>query len=146
MDALWPAKASPLVAAFAALLPLALAGCSDGRAHITGVVLLDGEPIGGENVRVNLVMKPAGGGATGNARVDSDGGYRVFTGSSQGVQPGSYEISVVGRRMEPSPEPGGPPRSYGLTPNRYANTATSGLRLDAVAGSQTFDIELTSDE
>jgi len=137
-------KSVQRTAALVGLTVVSVIGCSDGKAHITGVVLLDGEPIAGDNVQVNILMKPADGGAAGNARVEQDGSYRVYTGSSPGVQPGAYEISVVGRRMEPSADPNYPPRSIGLTPARYANTSTSGLRIDAVEGSQTFDIELTS--
>lgn len=135
-----------LQAAAAATLLASIVGCSDGKAHVTGVVRLDGEPLAGEGLRVTVLMKPTSGGPAANGNVADNGSYRVYTGSAAGIQPGSYKISVVGKRLEPNPDPNYPPRSIALTPPRYANTSTSGLTLDAVAGSQTFDIELTSDE
>lgn len=126
------------------LFTAAALGCSDGKARIEGLVTLDGEPLAGDGVRATVVLEPEAGGAAAYAIVGADGRYRAATGSSPGVTPGAYAISLRAKRTIPSSDPNYPPRSEPITPSRYASSKTSGLRVEAEAGSNTLDLALTS--
>ena len=128
------------------LLSIGLIGCSD-TANVSGIVSLDDKPlIGGHDQRVTVMFVPeSGSGATAAGLVDGEGRYTLFTGTKQGIQPGSYLVAVSAVQMIRSKYESGPPAGRRLTPNFYADPKRSGFRTEVQAGSNTFDINLRSD-
>lgn len=125
---------------------LAVCGCGDGMARVSGTVTLDGEPVAQtETVRCEVAMKPVGGGPAATGSVDPQGRFRLAVGSSSSVPPGEYAASVRIREVTPPAKPGGYPKSRNLAPDRYANSAKSGLVYTLEAGSNQIDVEITSE-
>lgn len=129
--------------ALSALL-VAAAGCGNGLAKVSGNITLDGSPLGSsDKVRTKVLFFPeVGTGAPAIGLVDEDGSYELYTGSNRGVQPGSYLVTVSATEIIPPKTEGGLPDGRRLTPSKYANPKTSGLRERVESGSNSFDFEL----
>src|SRR5215212_5563085 len=72
---------------------LALGGCGNGLAQVTGLVTLDGQPLhGGKgDTRVTVQFQPVDGvGANAVGLAGEDGRYKIATGSQTGIRPGDY--------------------------------------------------------
>ncbi|HMO84162.1 MAG TPA: carboxypeptidase-like regulatory domain-containing protein [Lacipirellulaceae bacterium] len=120
-----------------------LVGCGGGQeAEVRGVVTLDGAPLSGGSVTFVPVERGAGA----SANINAEGSYAALTGSSQGLQPGEYVVTVRAS-APPSPDPKGGPPIPGklLTPKKYGSTQTSDLRATISAGRNTLNLELRSD-
>ncbi|MEO1498082.1 MAG: hypothetical protein AAFV43_13125 [Planctomycetota bacterium] len=136
----------PLARATCGLLVIFALGCGNQfGATVSGRVLLDGEPVPDGRlafVRVGSTKSPAIG------PIKPDGRYTLLTKSQPGAEPGDYQVAVQsfkpieglkpGERSFETPEP--------LVPQRYLSVKTSGLLYTVEPGSNTIDIELTSDE
>lgn len=120
-------------------------GCSPYSASVSGTVTIDGEPLPVGNVMYYPVLS----GTPANGSIDSNGRYRLSTGSELGLEPGDYIVTV--QANEP-PEvefgPGGapPPPGKRLAPLKYLSKKTSGLTFTVEKGRNTNDIELSSAE
>lgn len=123
---------------------LLMSGCGDGYpASATGVVTLDGASV--PHGSVTFIPTTRGAGAL--AKIESDGSFEARTGRRAGLEPGEYVVTI--RSREPSiPDPhGGPPLPGKLiTPQRYASSKTSGLKVTIDPGSNTIELELHSDD
>jgi hypothetical protein len=140
----WP---SPRFAkACCGLLCLCFVGCSD-LAKVSGSVSLDDKPlIGGRDQRITVMfVSESGSGATAAGLVDANGRYTLYTGTKQGIQPGSYLVGVSAVEVIRSKDESAPPAGRRITPNFYADPNKSGFRTEVQAGSNTFDINLRSD-
>jgi hypothetical protein len=129
-------------AVLAAML-LATAGCGDGsEASVGGVVTLDGQPLN----RGTVSFIPESGGAGATAAIGSDGSFEARTGSTIGLQPGDYAITVRAREDSVQPAKGGLPMPGKLiTPKKYDSSSTSGLRATINSGKNELQLELRSD-
>jgi hypothetical protein len=117
---------------------LAINGCGNGLAQVTGHVTLDGQPLhGGKgDTRVTVQLQPADGvGANGVGLADDEGYYEIATGSQGGVRPGDYYVTCSVSTLNP----GGP-----VADPKYANAKTSGLKLSVQTGKNEFNIPLSS--
>ena len=127
------------------LLVFLAIGCGDNReAKVVGRVTIDGEPLTHGTVAFLAGSKTNAPAATG--AIQSDGSYCVQTGQSGKLISGEYAARVTA--SEPSiPDPeGGPPTPGALiTPVRYADIRTSGLRYNIRSGENVIDIALVSD-
>ncbi len=127
------------------LVSLMAIGCSERSASVSGVVELDDKPISIEDdQRGMVVFRPVAGGATCTSLINKDGTFRVATGSSSGVAPGDYMVSVRVIELVPKEEgqgAGGKP----ITPALYADPLTSGLLYSVKSGVNQIEIELDSD-
>ncbi len=121
-----------------------LAGCgSEFGATASGVVTLDGEPV---TPGLVTFAPETSEGIPSTSDLDSSGGFELQTNKKLGLAPGTYRVSVQAfrppdlaegqRTMRPS-EP--------LVPEKYFQVTTSGLAYTVEAGSNTIDIELTSE-
>lgn len=134
--------------AFSLFFCLMLAGCSESLpATVSGVITIDGQQITEDaNVKGNLVFYPTGGGAAAFGDIYSGGKYKVTTGSTKGLAPGEYKVTVRIVEMEPEP-PGGyqtaPPQKL-LSPARYNDNEKTELTATVEEGSQTIDFDLTT--
>ena len=134
----WSESASLL-----AVLVCALPGCgSDLGATVSGTVTLDDKAVGPGMITfvpMEGVTNPSDG------VIQVDGSYFLKTNREVGLRPGRYRASAT-ILDQPVVKPG--ERSYEapklVTPQKYADPATSGLEYDVAAGSNTIDIELTS--
>lgn len=151
--------------AMATLLPMiamaAIVGCGPrGPAveMVEGVVLLDGEPVGGATVFFSPAPKdgkPQGGmpaagrtGAGGTFRLNAVGGTKA----GAGTKVGEYVITIVKQESDalPAPDPNGPPAPPGdiklrdLLPAIYKLGMTSPLRATVKPGKNTYRFELES--
>jgi len=119
---------------------VALGGCGNGLAQVSGQVTLDGQPLHGGNgdVRVTVQFQPADGvGATAVGIADENGNYVIATGSEAGIKPGDYyvscSVSQLGKPANPiRPDP------------KFANAKTSGLKFTVQSGRNEFVIPLES--
>lgn len=117
-----------------------LLGCADSPPVVTGTVTLDGKPLTTGVVQFNAGRKHAG-----TASIAADGSYRVIIDRAGSPASGEFSVSVTAR--EPStPHPQGGPPTPGdlLTPQRYADAATSGLRFTLHPGENAINIKLES--
>lgn len=135
------ARSSALAAAF---VLLSISGCGNGLATVTGQVTMNGEPIiGGDNVRATVYLFPEGGtGAPAVGLLNKEGRYKVSTGSQPGVFPGSYVVTISASELIPSRIEGEAGGGRAITPRRYADPSTSGLRVEVGDGSNEFDFDL----
>lgn len=116
---------------------LSFVGCGDDQwGEIEGVVKLNGQPIGPGR----MILMPATeqhGGSMG--MVAENGRYTVLSpGRKPGAAVGDY---LVGIQDDFDPEAIGP-RPKAKFPAKYADPATSGLKVTIEPGTRTFDFEL----
>lgn len=115
-------------------------GC--GRSHeatTSGTVTLDGKPLSSGTV----TFHPSKGGAAAYGHIQSDGSYEIRTGSGRGLAAGEYIITVaVLEALPPDPETG-EPRAKAITPPRYADVKTSGLRFTVRSGVNRIDLPMS---
>jgi hypothetical protein len=127
----------------AAAFVVALAGCakSTQESQVSGHVTLDGNRIGPGTV----VFSPVDGGKPATGSIESDGSYLMKTSRDEGLAAGSYRVAVSVREMPQNVQRGDrPPPGKLLIPEKYEQSATSGLEYEVLPGDNTIDIELTS--
>jgi hypothetical protein len=146
-DAWRPRRFWSLAGSFGLLLTsLAIAGCSNGSASVSGTVTLDGMPVeGGPELYGTVAFyREDGGGAPAVGVIQDGGHYELATGNKQGLEPGNYMVGVAVKKILPPAEPGGLTRPQRLSDPKYAMPKESGFRADVKPGSNRFDFELQS--
>src|SRR5215213_9123960 len=110
---------------FAAIV--AAAGCSGSgpESEVTGKVTLDGQPVGPGAV----VFAPIEGQTNpADGAIQLDGSYFLKTSREIGLKPGTYKVSVsVFDQPEVKPGERSMVPAKLITPQKYADTETSGL-------------------
>ena len=133
-------------AAAAAALCLFVPGCGGGGS-VTGTVTLDGVPLTSGAV----TFHPTGTGAAAMGSIGPDGKYQLSVGTDKSVPPGEYVVTVESSEQPPPPEQSKaankkpPPPPKRLTPDKYANKATSDLKVTVKSGTNVIPLELKSD-
>ena len=133
-----------IVSYFGASLLLSLmllVGCGRSPATVTGVVSMDGQPL----QRGNVGFAPVSGGMKATSRIQSDGSYELSTNRDSGLQLGDYQVTVVSREPGESKGSGPPMPGKTLIPIRYGRVKTSKLNYTVESGSNTINIELSSE-
>ena len=126
----------------ATVMIAALGGGGGHDASVEGVVTLDGQPL----TRGTVSFIPDAGGAGATAAINSDGTFAAKTGSSSGLPPGEYSITVRAREDAVIPAKGNLPMPGKLlTPKKYDAASTSGLRATIEPGDNELKLELQSD-
>lgn len=137
-----------------------LLGCSGAPSPpstypVSGKVTLNGKPVEGANL--TFIPKTAGDGATASGSTDAEGNYRLFQGSLNGAQPGSYKVILEAW----VPKPGasipaemkndkGQLAAMGLAtqviPTKYVDPAQTDLSadVDPNPAGNTFNFDLVS--
>lgn len=117
-------------------------GCGNGLADVRGLVTVEGESLtGGDDVRGTIYFYPEGGtGAPAVGILDSEGRYRISTGTKTGVAPGAYAVSISATRIVQSE--GGTPSGRPITDRKFADPRQSGLRVEVGPGSNEFDFDV----
>jgi hypothetical protein len=110
---------------------------------VDGVVTFDDKPL--PNALVSF--HPVKSGPIPYGRTDDNGRYEIQTGGSVGLTPGEYLITIAANEAQenapaPPAEGGEPPPVPLLTPERYANKGTSGLRATVRSGANKLDFNL----
>ena len=125
-----------------------LIGCSSSDATVSGTVTLDGKPVEGSPQLYGTVSfyPQGGGGAPAVAIIDSYGRYELKTGSTHGLAPGNYAVTVAVKKIHPPAEPGGLTRPERLSATKFSEPTDSGLTADVKPGSNRFDFAITSGE
>jgi hypothetical protein len=126
---------------------LALTGCGNGLAQVTGQVTLDGQPLHGGNgdVRVTIQFQPVSGtGTTAIGIANESGNYTLGTGSQTGIPPGEYLVTCSANELVRSKDPNATPGGRRITDPKYANAKTSGLKFTVQPGKNEFNIPLMS--
>jgi hypothetical protein len=131
------------------IVVLAMSGCREKPVTtyaVTGTVYLDKKPL----ADADITFIPAAG-PIAHGESDAEGKYTMTTiRTGDGVSAGKNMVMVAkfenARHPVPNSNPLKPPsRGRNLIPDIYANTATSGLEFDVVAGQDNkFDIHLLS--
>jgi hypothetical protein len=118
-------------------------GChrSSQESQVSGSVSLDGKPIGPGIV----VFAPAGKGTPAMGPIEQSGSYSMSTSHEAGLSAGKYKVGVSIREVPMNVKRGDrPPPGKSLIPEKYEDSATSGLEFDVAPGSNTINIELKS--
>lgn len=126
---------------------LALSGCGNGLAQVSGQVMLNGQPLrGGKgDVRVTVQFQPADGvGAVAIGLADENGNYEMATGSQTGIRPGEYVVTCSASELVRPTNPNATPGVRLVSDPKYANANTSGLRCTVQPGTNEFNISLES--
>ena len=130
--------------AVGALLLMAIIGCGSGRATVQGSVTLDGSPVDG----AQIIFEPADRtGPTAGGRIEN-GSYRLS--GESGVPPGEKIVRITGTRPTGRKVEAGPPSPPGTMVDvieRFiplAYNRGSKLKCEVVAGTNTYDFQLTS--
>lgn len=116
-------------------------GCGGKPARVSGTVTVDGKPL--DRGRVSFAPTATGQMAVGT--IQNDGTYKLMTNRERGLEPGEYKASIVSREMQQSDDGGPPMQSKYLAPKKYSTTSTSGLQFSVETGSNTIDIDLSSE-
>jgi hypothetical protein len=119
-----------------------LVGCGGNPASVSGVVTLDGNPL----ERGMVGFAPTSGGMRAAGFIQSDGSYSLRTNRESGLNTGEHVVTVVSREPGKENPQGGPPMPgpY-ITPKHYAVSSTSGLHFNVEKGSNSIDLELSSE-
>jgi hypothetical protein len=127
-----------------AVIFLVIGGCSGSgmESEVSGTVTLDGQPVGPGAV----VFAPADGTSNpADGAIQLDGSYFLKTSREVGLKPGDYKVSVsVFDQPEVQPGERSMTPAKLVTPQKYADTETSGLQYTVKPGDNTIDIELSS--
>ena len=116
-----------------------LVGCGqkENLVSVSGTVLLDGKPLEAATV----TFHPVKGGPVGSGVTDSAGRFTVMTGTSKGLKPGEYIVTVQKIGEIPKGDPLAPEKPPPmLTPPKYANVKTSPLKYTAPGGPANFEL------
>ena len=128
------------------VLASTLVGCSDLSARVSGKVLMDGKPLKvTSDQRGMIVFRPVSGGATCTGLISESGTYEISTGSSLGLSPGDYMISVRVIKLIAASNKNEKPTGVPITPAVYSDPLTSGLVMAVKSGENVEDIKLSSD-
>jgi hypothetical protein len=143
-----------LAAAAMALTPLACGESGPEMARVTGTVTYKGKPVSKGTI---AFVSTSPGRPNATAKLDASGYYRLQTRDpGDGAELGDYDVTIYSRD-DPTETIGGqnvvpqfipkksaqPAKPQRLTPEKYENPKTSGLRKTVKSGSNTFDFELT---
>ena len=137
------------VASLLVLASLVMAGgCQKSLpATVSGQVTIDGASLPeGANTTGEVMFYPSGGGAPAYGEFTSGGRYRAQTGTTSGLVPGSYKVTVRLVEIEPEP-PGGYQNAPGqkiISPPRYNDIEKTDLEVTIQEGSNTLDLDLTT--
>lgn len=131
---------------FVGLAVLVIAGCGKGFSTVSGTVTLDGQPlVCDKDVHGTIQFYPEGGaGAPAVGQIDGQGQYTLSTGSSRGVQPGRYVVTIAATRIIPPASPGEAPGGQAVTPAKYASPKKSEWHVEVKPGSNSFSFNMES--
>jgi hypothetical protein len=121
---------------------VALTGCGGPYdAAVSGTVKFNGAPV----TRGTVSFKPQSTGADAFGQINFDGTYLLRTGREEGLNSGSYSVSVAANETPPpNPKGGPPPMGKAITPEWYRDPTTSGLTFTVAPGDNTIDLELNA--
>ena len=126
---------------FLILILASTVGCGGRPARVSGVVSVDGKPLD----RGKVSFSPTSSGQMAVSIIQDDGSYELMTNRERGLEIGDYRVSIVSREMDQTDDGGPPMQGKYLAPKRYSTPSTSGLQFSVEAGSNTIDIDLTSE-
>ena len=123
-------------------------GCQKSLpATVSGVVTIDGQPLPeGDNYSGEVMFHPTGGGAPAYGQFLDGGKYLVQTGTTKGLTPGDYKITVRLVEIEPEP-PGGYQNAPGqklISPPMYNDIERTDLTATVSDGKNTVDLNLVT--
>lgn len=110
------------------------AGCGS-HPTVAGTVTLDGAPL----PNATVVFTPTGGGAPAYGTTGPDGRFTLSVGSEAGLPPGEYTVGVSATGPPPEKSDQPPPL---LTPEKYRDGKTSGLKETVAPGANTVTLKL----
>lgn len=122
-------------------------GCGGRPASVAGVVTMAGSPL--ENGVVTFT--PVKGGPSAYGTITAGGNYELKIGAGAGLELGDYNVTVAANATpEQAAAMGIKVGREGimplLTPLKYADTATSPLKVTVKAGRQQLDFDLEKRE
>lgn len=122
------------------LLCVALSGCGSSEfVPVSGKVTLAGKPL--TTGTVTLISTT--GRSIGYGAIQPDGTFTISTGKQSGLKPGEYKASVVSTTVAaPQAADQSEPIPALLTPAKYADAETSGLKYQIAVPGKTLEIAL----
>ena len=127
----------------AMLIVIVVTGChrSSQESQVSGVVTLDGSPIGPGMI----VFAPVGGGTPATGSIERSGSYTLNTSREVGLAAGKYKVAISIRELPENVKRSDqiPPGKL-LIPERYEQSTTSGLEYEVKPGGNTIDITLVN--
>jgi hypothetical protein len=122
---------------FIILALFCLSGCGGKlESSISGLVTVDGEPLRTGRV----VFYSVNGDTVAYGVIDSNGRYRISTGTTAGLKAGDYVVTVVATEVPPGPIGS----SYGklISPAQYASKEKTTLKFTVQPGENHIDLPL----
>jgi hypothetical protein len=123
-----------------ALASLLSTGCGGQAANVSGTVTLDDQRLSSGTV----AFHPEQPGPIAFGQIGSSGGYELSTGTEEGLQPGSYTVTVEATELAPATASNAEPMPKLLTPKKYQDKKTSGLVAEVKAGGNDIPLKLQS--
>lgn len=122
------------------LLCFSLSGCGSSEyVAVRGKVTLAGKPL----TTGTVTFISTTGGSIGYGTIQPDGTFSISTGKQSGLKPGEYKASVVATQTtEAKASDQSAPTPSLLTPAKFADPETSGLKYQIVASQPELVIEL----
>ena len=128
----------------AVLLPT-MVGCGNGLAKVRGTVTLDGQPAGGDDKYTTVSFhRESGGGAPAVGIVDAAGNYTLKTGSQDGLEPGTYMVTIAVKKITPPKTQDAMPQSTLISAAKFSRVGESGLRSEVKPGRNSIDFAVSS--
>jgi hypothetical protein len=114
---------------------------------VTGVVTLDGKPLGTGTITFIPDVAETEGGRPGLARIETDGSFWVGSANTTkpaGLLPGKYRVTVLA--MKPDPTGTGKPIAVPIVPERYTEVdSTPFVDIEVQEGKNHFSFDLQSE-
>lgn len=117
-------------------LILAIVGCGNPVATVTGKVTLDGKPL----ETGNIGFHPTGSGPVATTTIGAGGSFTVGTEAS--AVPGSYQVVIIANEVKESKAPGAVLMPKRITPEAYGKKESTPLKADLKSGSNTISFDL----
>lgn len=119
-------------------------GCGGRLAKVSGQVSINGKPIsGGNNVRGTVCFHPNDNALSpAVGLVNAEGRYDMMTGTSRGVQPGTYQVTISVTEIIPPASPGEAPSGRRISSLRYTDPKQSGLTAEVKSGRNEYDFSI----
>lgn len=124
-----------------------VSGCDNGMATVTGTVSMDGAPVAAVNEVKGTVtfFREDGSGVPLVGLLEDEGFYEAKAGAGTQIQPGNYLVAIAVNKVERPADPNALAIPKLLSPQKYKNVGTSGLRAEIKPGKNTIDFDLRSE-
>ena len=125
-----------MIRTFAFLCLLAVMGCGNPVATVTGKVTMDGKPLEFGDIGFHL----ENGTVVGNTKIINGGTYSI--GANTQLAPGNYKAVIIVNETSVSKGPGSVVMPKRISPEKYSTKESTPLKVELKAGANTANFDL----